>query len=77
MGRKEAIVAVQEAIRQAPFSLHQLAAKAGVNYETLRQWAAGARNPRQSNIDRVLSALDEQADEIKELVRKARDADAT
>lgn len=74
MGRKEVVVAVQNALRDGPFSLHRLADRAGVRYETIRQWATGQRNPRPGNIDRVLDALDEQADEIKELVRKAREA---
>lgn len=67
-------MAVQNALREGPFSLHHLAARAGVNYETLRQWAAGARNPRPENAEKILDALDDQADDIKELVRKAREA---
>ncbi len=75
MGRKEVIMAVQEALKRGPFSLRDLAGDAGVGYETLRQWAAGARNPRQENIDSILAALDGQADRIKELVRSAREAE--
>lgn len=67
-------MAVQEALKEAPFSLHQLAERAGVGYETLRQWAAGKRNPRDENIERILLALDDHADLIKSLVRDAREA---
>ena len=74
MDRKEVALAVQNALQKAPFSLHRLAERSGVDYETLRQWAAGKRNPRQENVNKILKALDEQADEIKELVREARDA---
>lgn len=69
-------MAVQNALQRGPFSLAQLAKRAGVNYETLRQWAGGHRTPRAANMERVLEALDEQADEIKELVREAREAGA-
>jgi transcriptional regulator with XRE-family HTH domain len=72
MTRKEVVLAVQNALQNGPFSLHQLADKAGVGYETLRQWAAGKRNPKPDNVDRILTALDEQADEIKQLVAEAR-----
>lgn len=67
-------MAVQNALREAPFTLHSLALRAGVKYETVRKWAVGERNPRPANIAKLLDALDKQADEIKELVRKAREA---
>ena len=68
-------MAVQEALKEGPFSLRDLAEQAGVGYETLRQWAAGARNPRPENIESILGALDGQADRIKQLVRDARNAE--
>lgn len=74
MNRKEVALAVQNALQKGPFSLHQLADRAGVGYETLRQWAAGKRNPKPDNVDRILDALDEQANEIKKLVQEARAA---
>ena len=67
-------MAVQEALKRGPFSLRDLAQEAGVGYETVRQWAAGARNPRPENIESILGALDDQADRIKQLVRDARKA---
>ena len=67
-------MAIRNALEKAPFTLHGLAKKSGVDYETLRQWAAGRRNPRPANVERILSALDAQADEIKALVEEARRA---
>lgn len=74
MGRKEQIMAVQNALREGPFSLHGIAQRTGFKYETVRKWASGERNPRPANAEAILRALDKQADEIKELVRKAREA---
>lgn len=74
MGRKEAIVAVQNALKRGPFSLLDIAKRADLPYETVRKWAIGERNPRPANMVKILAALDEQADQIKQLVREARDA---
>lgn len=68
-------MAVRVALQEGPFSLRTLAVRAGVKYPTLRAWATGERNPRPANVARLLDALDAQADEIKELVRQARDAE--
>jgi hypothetical protein len=68
--REEASMEVQRVLREATFSLNDLAEDMEGSYGTLRQWAVGSRVPTPENMARIAAALEMRA---KLLVRLAAD----
>lgn len=66
--RKEAsLAAVREAIKTAPFTLHDLAREAGISYDSLRSWSVGRRDPRTASVRRLSAGLRRKAASLIEL----------
>jgi transcriptional regulator with XRE-family HTH domain len=58
---------VKRVLREAPFSMRQLADDAGVNYGTLRIWASGGRTPEPNNVRLIAAGLRSRADRLRAL----------
>jgi transcriptional regulator with XRE-family HTH domain len=72
---REAIaMIVQEALREGPFSLRELADEMGGSYGTLREWSRGARNPSDENIQRIAAAYETRARRLLALAERMRKA---
>lgn len=67
MNRKEVQVAVQTVIDEAPFTLNDLAKKAGISYDSIRSWAVGRRSPRPAYVEKLADGLRKKAEELAAL----------
>lgn len=56
----------------ATTSLEELAAEAGISYDTLYAWRSGRRNPTRGSLARLADALDRQAGALQGLAREVR-----
>lgn len=74
MKRKGVQLAVQNVIDEAPFSLTDLADKAGVSYDSLRSWAIGRRTPRKATSDKLAAGLRKKARELEALASELESA---
>jgi transcriptional regulator with XRE-family HTH domain len=74
MKRKGVALAVQNVIEKAPFSLTDLADKAGVSYDSLRSWAIGRRTPREATRRKLVAGLRKKADELERLADELESA---
>jgi transcriptional regulator with XRE-family HTH domain len=59
--RDEVARAVQEALREAPFSLRDLAEDMDGSYGTVREWSRGARTPTDASVERIAASLERRA----------------
>lgn len=64
---REVTVAVQNIIKEAPFTLVELAEKSGISYDSLRSWNVGRRAPRRSSCTQLASGLRKKAAELQAL----------
>ena len=62
-------MAVQDALRAAPFTLRDLAEEMGGSYGTLREWSRGARVPTGENVGRIATALRKRAERLQALAK--------
>jgi predicted transcriptional regulator len=68
--RKEVQVAVQTVIKDAPFTLHDLAEEAGISYDSLRSWSVERRAPRPKSVQKLARGLRSKAAELLALADK-------
>jgi ribosome-binding protein aMBF1 (putative translation factor) len=66
--------AVQEALRDAPFSLRDLAEDMNGSYGTMREWSRGARTPTNASAERIATSLERRASIIMLIAERLRDA---
>jgi transcriptional regulator with XRE-family HTH domain len=59
--RAEVAQAVQDALRNGPFSLRELADEMEGSYGTLREWSRGARVPADASVERIATSLEARA----------------
>ncbi len=72
--REEVAQAVQDALRNGPFSLRDLADEMEGSYGTLREWSRGARIPTDASVERIATSLESRARFLIELVERLRRA---
>jgi hypothetical protein len=60
-------VLIRRVLKEGPFSLRELAADAGVKYQTLRTWAAGLSGPRREGMQLVAQGLRKRAEVLQDL----------
>lgn len=65
---------IGRALDGAAGSLGEIAADAGVSYDTLYAWKTGRRNPTPENLARLAEALDRRGEELRDLARELREA---
>lgn len=67
----------EEALREAPFSMRQLAEDAGLSYAMLRSWRIGRKRPRPQDLARIAAALRRKSEQLvryaEQLERPARE----
>lgn len=71
---------VTEALKRGPFSMRDLGESSGLNYRTLRAWAAGLRVPMPENLRQLAAGFRTRAATLEEwagkLERAAKETDA-
>ena len=72
--REEVAAAVQDALREAPFSLRDLAEEMEGSYGTVREWSRGARIPTNSSVERIAASLESRARMLLRLAQRLRKA---
>ncbi len=72
--REEVAAAVQDALREAPFSLRDLAEEMEGSYGTVREWSRGARIPTNSSVERIAASLESRARKLLRLAQRLREA---
>jgi transcriptional regulator with XRE-family HTH domain len=58
---------VQRVLKEAPFSMRQLADAEGLSYGGVRGWAMGNRTPTPDNIRRLAEGIRKQSERLAEL----------
>ncbi|HEY0021651.1 MAG TPA: helix-turn-helix transcriptional regulator [Longimicrobium sp.] len=66
--------AIERALSEGPFTIQQLAAEAGVSYDTLYSWVKGRRVPRPENVRQLASGLSRRSDLLRELAGALNEA---
>jgi transcriptional regulator with XRE-family HTH domain len=64
--------AVQEALREAPFSLRDIAEGMDGSYGTVREWSRGARVPTDASVERIAASLERHARRLNEFAERLR-----
>lgn len=64
--------AVQEALREAPFSLRDIADGMDGSYGTVREWSRGARVPTDASVARIATSLEARARKLLEIAGELR-----
>ena len=72
--REEVARAVQDALRNGPFSLRDLADEMEGSYGTLREWSRGARVPADPSVERIATSLEARAQVLLRLSERLRSA---
>lgn len=72
--RDEIAQAVQDALREAPFSLRDLAEDMEGSYGTVREWSRGARTPTDTSVERIAASLERRARALMVIVDRLRNA---
>jgi transcriptional regulator with XRE-family HTH domain len=72
--REEVALAVQDALRNGPFSLRDLAEEMEGSYGTIREWARGARVPTDASAERIAASLERRAEMLLKLSERVRRA---
>ena len=72
--REEVAQAVQDALRNGPFSLRELAEEMEGSYGTLREWSRGARVPTDASVERIAASLEARARMLVDLAERLRRA---
>lgn len=71
--RDEVAAAVQDALRDAPFSLRDLAEEMEGSYGTVREWSRGARTPTNASVERIAASLEKRAKVLLRLAERLRE----
>lgn len=66
--------AIERALSEGPFTIQQLAAEAGISYDTLYSWVKRRRVPRPENVQQLASGLERRADLLREIADDLREA---
>lgn len=61
MAREDLKELVRRMLKEAPFSMRQLAEEAGLSYDALRAWTAGRHVPERESIRKLTVALKRRA----------------
>jgi transcriptional regulator with XRE-family HTH domain len=72
--REEVAQTVQDALRNGPFSLRELAEEMEGSYGTLREWSRGARVPTDASVERIAGSLEARARMLIDLAERLRRA---
>lgn len=72
--RDEVARVVQDALREAPFSLRDLAEEMEGSYGTVREWSRGARTPTDGSVERIAASLEGRARTLREIAERLRRA---
>jgi ribosome-binding protein aMBF1 (putative translation factor) len=72
--RDEVARVVQDALREAPFSLRDLAEEMEGSYGTVREWSRGARTPSDTNVERIAESLEGRARTLQQIAARLRRA---
>lgn len=67
MTRGDRLTAIQRVLKEAPFSMRQLAEDAGVGYSLVRAWRIGRRAPLPATCRKVAAALRRRAALLQKL----------
>jgi len=70
--REEVAQAVQDALRDAPFNLRDLAEEMDGSYGTVREWSRGARTPTDASVERIAASLEARAKTLLLLAGRLR-----
>jgi len=65
---------VQQALREAPFSLRDLAEEMEGSYGTMREWSRGARTPTDASVERIAASLEARAQTLTQIADRLRRA---
>lgn len=72
--RDEVARVVQDALREAPFSLRDLAENMEGSYGTVREWSRGARTPTDASVERIAASLERRARMLHQIAERLRQA---
>lgn len=72
--RDEVAQAIQDALRNGPFSLRDLAEEMEGSYGTVREWSRGARIPSDASVERIAASLERRARTLVEIAERLRRA---
>jgi ribosome-binding protein aMBF1 (putative translation factor) len=72
--RDEVARVVQDALREAPFSLRDLAEEMEGSYGTVREWSRGARTPTDASVERIAASLEGRARTLQQIAERLRQA---
>lgn len=70
--RDEVARAVQDALREAPFSLRDLAKDMEGSYGTVREWSRGARTPTDASVERIAASLEGRSRTLQQIAERLR-----
>lgn len=70
--RDEVARVVQDALREAPFSLRDLAEDMDGSYGTVREWSRGARTPTDASVERIAASLEGRARTLQQIANRLR-----
>lgn len=70
--RDEVARVVQDALREAPFSLRDLAEEMEGSYGTVREWSRGARTPTDASVERIAASLEGRARTLQQIAHRLR-----
>ena len=65
---------VTKALKEGTFGMRELAEGEGLNYGTVRAWAAGRRHPEPHNLQKIADGFEHRAELLKELAEQLRRA---
>ncbi len=70
--RDEVARVVQDALREAPFSLRDIATDMEGSYGTVREWSRGARTPTDASVERIAASLERRARTLQRIAAQLR-----
>ena len=66
--------AIERALSDGPFTIQELAAEAGISYDTLYSWVKRRRVPRPENVRELAKGLERRADLLREIAEDLKGA---
>ena len=72
MTRGDRLTAIQRVLKEAPFSMRQLAEDAGVGYSLVRAWRIGRRTPGSDTLRKIAAALEQRGASLREYAEQLR-----
>lgn len=65
---------IERAINQGPFTMQQVAAEAGISYDSLYSWSKQRRVPKPDNLRQLARAFDRRAIMLREVAEALQSA---